>query len=435
MFRLKGKSERKYKGSVLIVDHIELRGNALDEILRRMSYRVEFVSSYEEAKTILSNAIFDVTVIEPQLNSNDPSNMDGMRLIALISNTQRSKNIIIYTAFPTIDLVRDVFKYKILDFIDKKESPDHAIAAIEKAVSTPSALGGFPHLTIPEHEVLELIAKGKSDHEISKETNRPKYMVNENVESIMAKLRAENRAQIIERAERIYLVVRDNTVLSSLDNSVVNSKLPIQSSPMKIETTASTEYHHKKINSERQSANSSKRRKLDENKPSFRLSNLEKNKIDKGRVKVIDENIVAEKRSLSVFLCHAHSDSVAVKNIHLRLVKDGVDAWLDKKKLIPGADWEHEIRKAVRDADAVLVCHSKDFNQRGFRQKEVRFALDVAMEQPEGELFIIPARLEECEILESLKKWHQVDLYKRGGYSKLIQALRVRAEKVGASLK
>jgi len=30
-----------------------------------------------------------------------------------------------------------------------------------------------------------------------------------------------------------------------------------------------------------------------------------------------------------------------------RLTKDGVDAWLDKEKLLPGQDWELEIHKAV----------------------------------------------------------------------------------------
>jgi hypothetical protein len=33
------------------------------------------------------------------------------------------------------------------------------------------------------------------------------------------------------------------------------------------------------------------------------------------------------------------------------------------------------------------------------------------MEKPEGEIFIIPARLEECDNLESLGKWQWVDLF------------------------
>ncbi|MBK8782858.1 MAG: toll/interleukin-1 receptor domain-containing protein [Anaerolineales bacterium] len=54
------------------------------------------------------------------------------------------------------------------------------------------------------------------------------------------------------------------------------------------------------------------------------------------------------KRPLKVFLCHAHADRDPVRGLYTRLTKDGVDAWLDKEKLLPGQDWELEIRKAVR---------------------------------------------------------------------------------------
>jgi hypothetical protein len=138
------------------------------------------------------------------------------------------------------------------------------------------------------------------------------------------------------------------------------------------------------------------------------------------------------KRPLKVFLCHARSDAAAVLALHSRLKRDGVDAWLDKEKLIGGQDWEFEIRKAVREADVVIVCLSKQFNQAGFRQKEVRWAYNTAMEQPEGEIFIIPARLEDCETLESLRKWHWVDLFEESGYEKLFLALEKRAQKIGA---
>lgn len=123
-----------------------------------------------------------------------------------------------------------------------------------------------------------------------------------------------------------------------------------------------------------------------------------------------------------------------MRSLYSRLKREGVDAWLDKEKLLPGADWEYEIRKAVREADVVVVCLSKQFNQAGFRQKEVRLALDTAMEKPEGEIFIIPARLEECDNLESLRKWHWVDLFESDGYQSLASTLKAQAEKVGVTL-
>jgi len=140
------------------------------------------------------------------------------------------------------------------------------------------------------------------------------------------------------------------------------------------------------------------------------------------------------KRPLKVFLCHAHPDADKVRALYARLKADGVDAWLDKENIIPGQDWEFEIRKAVRESDIVVVCLSKQFSQKGYRQNEVRIALEEASLQPEGEIFIIPARLEECNYLESLKRFHGVDLFEERGYEYLMRALRLRADKIGAVL-
>ena len=59
------------------------------------------------------------------------------------------------------------------------------------------------------------------------------------------------------------------------------------------------------------------------------------------------------KRPLKVFLCHAHADRDAMRGLYTSLIKDGVDAWLDKEKLLPGQDWELEICRAVCEADVV----------------------------------------------------------------------------------
>src|SRR5213083_2999721 len=99
------------------------------------------------------------------------------------------------------------------------------------------------------------------------------------------------------------------------------------------------------------------------------------------------------KRCLKVFLCHAHSDAKAVRDLFHYLRREGVDVWLDKESLLPGTDWDREIRKAVRESDVVVVCLSNEFNKAGYKQKEVRIALDTEQEKPEGETYIIPARL------------------------------------------
>lgn len=141
------------------------------------------------------------------------------------------------------------------------------------------------------------------------------------------------------------------------------------------------------------------------------------------------------KRPLKVFLCHASGDKPVVRELYKRLIAEGVDAWLDQEKLLPGQDWRVEIPRAVRDADVVVICLSnKSITKEGYVQKEIRFALDSAEEKPEGTIFLIPARLEDCIVPERLDRWQWVDLFDENGFLKLLRSLKLRADKVGAAI-
>ncbi|RIK31661.1 MAG: hypothetical protein DCC56_05620 [Anaerolineae bacterium] len=128
-------------------------------------------------------------------------------------------------------------------------------------------------------------------------------------------------------------------------------------------------------------------------------------------------------KQVRAFLIHAHSDRDEIHKLHQRLRRDGIDAWLDAANLQPGQDWQSEIRKAILTSDAVVVCLSRAFNkQHGYRHEELKLALDKASLLVD-EVFIIPARLEECDMPESLRHLHRVDLFVKGGYKKLVRAL------------
>jgi SOS-response transcriptional repressor LexA len=134
-----------------------------------------------------------------------------------------------------------------------------------------------------------------------------------------------------------------------------------------------------------------------------------------------------EHRKLKVFLCHSRDDKPKVRKLYRRLVDDGFEAWLDEAKLMPGQDWDLEIRKAVRSSDVVLVCLSNSSTTKeGYVQKEIRFALDIADEKPEGTIFLIPIRLENCSVPNRISRFQWVDLFQRIGYSKLLESLILR---------
>lgn len=58
-------------------------------------------------------------------------------------------------------------------------------------------------------------------------------------------------------------------------------------------------------------------------------------------------------RPLKVSLCHAHSDKIALRGLYQQLIRDGLDVWLDKEKLILVQHWNMEICQAVPEADVV----------------------------------------------------------------------------------
>jgi hypothetical protein len=114
-----------------------------------------------------------------------------------------------------------------------------------------------------------------------------------------------------------------------------------------------------------------------------------------------------------VFLCHSSGDKERVRQLYHQLTADGVRCWFDEEDLLPGQDWESEISKAIRRSRFVLACISNSsISKSGFVQKELRLALDVAGEQPDGSTFLIPVRLEQCEIPDRLKRWQAADLFK-----------------------
>ena len=139
-------------------------------------------------------------------------------------------------------------------------------------------------------------------------------------------------------------------------------------------------------------------------------------------------------RPLKVFLCHSSEDKADVRKLYhrLRTAAGSIAPWLDEESLLPGQKWEDEIPIAVRNSDIVLACLSKASTQKtGYVQKEIKCALDVADMQPEGTIYIIPVKLEECQLPQRLKHLHCVNLFEEGGFVKLMRSLTTRAEKLG----
>lgn len=141
-------------------------------------------------------------------------------------------------------------------------------------------------------------------------------------------------------------------------------------------------------------------------------------------------------RPLKVFLCHSSADKPAVCELYQKLRAEmGISPWLNEEDLYPGENWDLEIEKAMKISDAIIICLSNNsITKEGYIQKEIKMALDYSDFKPEGTVFIIPLRLEDCKPPNRLLKWHYVDYFgdsKEMELTKLLWSLRRRSSNLG----
>lgn len=125
-----------------------------------------------------------------------------------------------------------------------------------------------------------------------------------------------------------------------------------------------------------------------------------------------------------IFLSYTRDDEEKIIALYAQLSEAGFSPWMDHKNILPGADWAHSIRQAIQQCDFFFICLSnKSANRRGEVQKEVQLAFEKQKGMLPGDIYLIPIKLEECEIPEQFSKLQVVSLFEKGAWDRLINAL------------
>ncbi|MGQ9625897.1 MAG: HEAT repeat domain-containing protein [Anaerolineae bacterium] len=125
-----------------------------------------------------------------------------------------------------------------------------------------------------------------------------------------------------------------------------------------------------------------------------------------------------------IFICYAREDVIKARKLFNRLNGKGFSVWWDKKSIKGGERWKIEIIKAIKGSDFFLACLSRSsVSREGFFHREINEALEVAKQQPEDAIYLIPLRLDNCKVPEQLSEYHVIDLFKRGGFKELEEAI------------
>ena len=116
---------------------------------------------------------------------------------------------------------------------------------------------------------------------------------------------------------------------------------------------------------------------------------------------------------MKVFISYAREDKKVAIKLYNDLKEAGLKPWLDQKKLLPGQNWKHQVESAIKSSDFFIALLSNNsVSKVGYVQKELKRALDILDNYPQGEGFVIPVRLDECKPTnEILTNLHWADLF------------------------
>ncbi|MBS1786342.1 MAG: SUMF1/EgtB/PvdO family nonheme iron enzyme [Acidobacteria bacterium] len=133
---------------------------------------------------------------------------------------------------------------------------------------------------------------------------------------------------------------------------------------------------------------------------------------------------------IRIFISYAREDQPRVQELYDLLVDAGYYPWLDREHIHPGQRWEPIIKSALKKSHFVLVCLSAtSINKRGFLQKEIKQALEQAQEKLEDDVWLIPARLDDCDVPDALAQIQWVDLFDDDGFRLLLAAMEYQLKK------
>ena len=135
---------------------------------------------------------------------------------------------------------------------------------------------------------------------------------------------------------------------------------------------------------------------------------------------------------VQIFLAHAKEDKAKVFELYDRLKRRGYIPWLNIKDLLGGQLWDDQIKKAIDNSDVFLACLSKrSVDKQGYVQKEFRMALQKCGEIPRDKIYLIPLRLDACEIPDlrqheygiKIKDYQWIDYFEEDGFEQLVKSI------------
>lgn len=127
-----------------------------------------------------------------------------------------------------------------------------------------------------------------------------------------------------------------------------------------------------------------------------------------------------------IFISYARENYEEASTLYKDLKCRGHEPWLDQIELLPGQQWQRNIKEAIQNSDFYLLFISKiALSKTGFVRREINYALEVLDQFPPDKIYFIPVLLENIKIPLEFKHIHCIDIStnRAEGLKKIIAAI------------
>lgn len=132
-----------------------------------------------------------------------------------------------------------------------------------------------------------------------------------------------------------------------------------------------------------------------------------------------------------VFISYAKEDYEFAEKLFDYLAENNFSPWLDKKKLLPGQQWDFEIKKGLREANyVILLLSDNSVRKRGYVQREFKLALKYYEEKLEDDIYLIPLKINKCDVPESLSSFQWIEITDESdAFESILASLNIQQDK------
>ena len=133
------------------------------------------------------------------------------------------------------------------------------------------------------------------------------------------------------------------------------------------------------------------------------------------------------RKETKIFISYDKEDQKVAQILYDRLKGAGMSPWMDTMDIRPGEALERVTIQAIRDSAFFLALFSsKSTSRDGYNKRELIHALEIHDEFKLTDIYLIPVRIDNCEIPEGkLRELQSVDLFPsfEKGFEHLISAI------------